>query len=80
MNTTHTAPTDALLPVGSKVRVQFGTGHFNGRFYRAGWRVGTITAHSVIGEALVAGGRATYDVTLRDGNVMTHCSPECVRL
>jgi hypothetical protein len=71
--------TTALLPVGSNVRVQFGTGHFNGRFYRAGWRVGTITGHTTIGEARRPGGWATYCVTMRDGNVMTHCSPDCVR-
>ncbi len=63
------------IPVGAKVRVRFQTGHFNDRFYRAGWRVATVTGHSTVGQ----GATPTYDVTLRDGNVITHCSSECVK-
>lgn len=90
------ATTTHEIPVGTKVRVQFGTGHFGakferqadgtittvrpGKFYRAGWRVGTVVGHSAIGQAHRPGGWPTYDVTMRDGNVITNAAAECVKV
>ena len=67
------------IPMHATVKVRFQSQHIGDRFYRTGWRVGTVVGQSTIGEAHTPGGVPTYDVRLRDGNVITHCSAECVR-
>ena len=72
--------TSHQIAIGSKVKVRFDAGDFNGKFYRSGWRVGIVTAHTRVGERFYPGGLPTYNVTLRDGNVFTHCAAECVKV
>lgn len=67
------------IPIGSKVKVRFEAGWVGGRFYRSGWRVAKVTEHSRIGTAC-GDGTPTYDVTMRDGAVLTHCSADCVKV
>lgn len=69
---------DHKIPIGSKVGVRFQRGSWNGRIYPAGWRAATVIGHSRVGTAFGAG-TPTYDVRLRDGNVIECCAVECVR-
>ncbi len=68
METTHT------IEIGSKVRVRFEAGWIGERFYRSGWRVGTVAAHTSTGAG------PSYDVTLLDGATVAWCHPSCVRV